>query len=423
MQRETQPGSGDGRVGRRGLLAGSARLAASLAGARLTGSPIGLTGLALSGLAASGCAAPGLAAPGLAAPGLAAPESATGDPGSRDPAATEVSFAGQGQGLGPIDRADWQDFRARFLAADGRVIDTGNGGVSHSEGQGYGLLFAQYADDQASFDRILAWTRTNLGCRGDALHAWRYQPFVPQKVADRNNATDGDLLIALALSRAAARWGRPDHARAAAAIGADVLRLLVCQAGGRWLLLPGAAGFRTGGGVIVNPSYYVFPALAALASLVPSPVWDGLQRDGLGLIGQGRFGRWALPPDWLAVGSDGSLAPATGWPARFSFDAIRVPLNLAWAGAEGVPAQTAFAAYWSGFGGALPPAWVDLQTGALAPYPAPLGFQAVSRLIWPATTAVATGRGGFPPVALARDYYSAALILLSRVASREGMAV
>ncbi len=36
----------------------------------------------------------------------------------------------------------WSEFRTRFLTADGRVVDTGNQGVSHSEGQGYGLLLA-----------------------------------------------------------------------------------------------------------------------------------------------------------------------------------------------------------------------------------------------------------------------------------------
>ena len=39
-------------------------------------------------------------------------------------------------------RSAWLSFRGRFLVQDGRVVDTGNQGVSHSEGQGYSLLLA-----------------------------------------------------------------------------------------------------------------------------------------------------------------------------------------------------------------------------------------------------------------------------------------
>ncbi len=38
--------------------------------------------------------------------------------------------------------SDWRLFIKRFLASDGRVIDNGNGDISHTEGQGYGMLLA-----------------------------------------------------------------------------------------------------------------------------------------------------------------------------------------------------------------------------------------------------------------------------------------
>ena len=43
--------------------------------------------------------------------------------------------------------ADWLEFRRRFIMPDGRVIDTGNNNVSHSEGQGAALLFAARFDE------------------------------------------------------------------------------------------------------------------------------------------------------------------------------------------------------------------------------------------------------------------------------------
>jgi endoglucanase len=312
------------------------------------------------------------------------------------------------------DRQDWLVFKRRFVAADGRVVDTGNGGISHTEGQGWGLRFAVAFDDPATFDLILGWTARHLRRPGDALHAWRFDPAAARPVSDWNNATDGDISIGSALWRAAHRWGRPDHAEAAAAIGRDVLDLLVRRAGHRCVLLPGAAGFETADSLTVNPSYYCFPALHDLAQASPSPLWDRLRSDGIALLAEARFGQWGLPPDWLSVARlDGALAPAAGWPARFSYDAIRVPLNLAWSGLPNSPVQAACAHFWSCTHPA--PAWVDLRTGALADYRAPPGMVAVARI-------AASDRAStpdLPKIDAASDYYSAALILLSRVAWQE----
>ena len=65
-------------------------------------------------------------------------------------------------------------FNALFIDG-GRVVDTGNNSVSHSEGQGYGLLFAVHADEQQTFDALWAWTRDTLQ-REDTLFHWRFSP-------------------------------------------------------------------------------------------------------------------------------------------------------------------------------------------------------------------------------------------------------
>lgn len=320
---------------------------------------------------------------------------------------------------GAEDQAEWRAFRDRFVSADGRVVDTGNQGVSHTEGQGWGLLFAVYFDDRACFSRLRGWTERTLRRRDDSLHAWRYVPGAARPVADQNNATDGDLFIAWALVRAARRWGVTEYRQTAATMAHDILRLLVRQVGGRSLLLPGLSGFEDARSVTVNPSYYAFPALSALAPLAPSPVWAALQQDGLALIDQGRFGRWQLPPDWLRVDRQGgALSPDPRWPARCSFDAIRVPLYIGWAGLAAPSVDAAYAAFYVSRGGAPAAAWVDLNTGAEAPYPASPGMLAVAGI-----AAAGAGLGGtaidFPHVAAAQDYYAAALILLARIAWRE----
>jgi endoglucanase len=313
-----------------------------------------------------------------------------------------------------LSAADWRAFAARFIAADGRVIDTGNGGCSHSEGQGYGLLFAEHFDDRATFDSVLRWTRRVLRRPDDALHAWRFRPDAAVPVDDPNNATDGDLLIALALLRAGARWDKPDYTDLGRDIGRDLLGKCVRPAAGLTVLLPGAYGFDNPGRVVVNPSYYVFPALRALAQALPHPAWGALQADGVRLLRLGRFGRWQLPADWLEI-KDDTLSPAREWPTRFSWDAVRVPLNLVWGGLAAEPAVAAAAGFWVRATGACRPAWADLADDSVARYPASHGVNAVAALI-----RVRHSESERPPrVSEAEDYYSAALVLLSGQVARE----
>ena len=318
-------------------------------------------------------------------------------------------------GSSAADRHEWEIFRQRFTTADGRVIDTGNECVSHTEGQGWGLLFAVAFDDRASFERILAWTETHLSRPDDALHAWRYVPNAATPVADLNNATDADLFIACALWRAAFRWNRADYATKAQAIARDVLRLCVRTVGSRTVLLPGAFGFEQGGLVNVNPSYYAFAAMAELADAVPSPLWAKLRDDGVAMITAARFGAYHLPPDWLSIDGDGTLAPARGWPARFSYDAIRVPLHLSWAGLTQPSMHEAFVKFWSEAGAQT--AWVDLRTNERASYPAPPGMVAIAKIAT-ARDKTALPRD-FPSIRSSPDYYSAALTLLARRAWQE----
>ncbi|MEJ1975737.1 MAG: glycosyl hydrolase family 8 [Acetobacteraceae bacterium] len=273
-------------------------------------------------------------------------------------------------------RQEWLAFRHQYVTPEGRVLDTGNGNESHSEGQGWAMMASQACDDPETFAKLLEWTSHNLRCRPyDTLHAWRYRPRDANPISDLNNATDGDLFIGAALARAAVRWSRPDYAATAARLAQDILGL-VRTAGARSVLLPGAAGFEVADGFTINPSYYAFALFPDLAALAPSPLWDVLRQDGVALALQARFGRWMLPPDWVRVGrQDGALSIASGWPARFSFDAIRVPLHLAWARLPAPPLFESFRRYWMQ-PRSVAPAWVDLRTNELAPYGASPGVQA-----------------------------------------------
>lgn len=296
----------------------------------------------------------------------------------------------------------WSAFGRRFLDPSGRVIDNGNRGVSHSEGQGYGMVMAAFAGDRAGFTQLWEWTRTTL-LRPEGLLAWRYDPAATPPVGDPNNAADGDILVAWALGLAGTRWNQPAWLAQAAAMRAAILSRATVSLAGRRLLLPGVAGFAEGGRATLNPAYYVWPALDAFHQLAPGEGWDTIIADGTWLLTQARFGQHQLPTDWVELAADGSLRPAPGRSPWFGFDAVRVPLYAQLGGRSGLARPAV--EFWQARRGAgqMIPAWVDVTTGATADYAGSAGVEAI----------VALTAGGTAPAALSEDYYAAVLQVLA----------
>jgi endoglucanase len=311
----------------------------------------------------------------------------------------------------------WGIYRDRFVGDDGRVRDTGNKEVSHTEGQGTAMLLAATLDDRATFDRVWQWTRDKLRRPEGALFAWRWDPtHAENPVSDTNNASDGDIMIAWALSVAAQRWHEAEYRSEARRMIAELRTKLLQRVGGQLVLMPGTDGFKEKDGVVIlNPSYYIYPAFREFATLDPSPSWARLRRDGLALLAKAQFGQWALPTDWIAVSKSGGLSPAAGIPPRFGFDAIRVPLYLVWSGAATPQRLAAMVKYWGSFADKPIPAWVDVTNGQFAPFAAPSGFLAVIQL---AEQRRDPKPAPLPQIGDKDDYYSASLILLADLARR-----
>lgn len=319
---------------------------------------------------------------------------------------------------------DWNRYKARFVGAEGRLIDTGNQNVSHSEGQGFGLRLALFFEDRETFAKIWNWTRTHLYVRGDRLAAWRWRPDRVEPVEDRNNASDGDVLIAWALGEAGRRWREPAYLDAARAIAAEIRAKLLRETSYGLLLLPGLEGFERDEGLILNPSYWVFPALEELAALnPPADTWRALRDTGLRLLEEARFGRWGLPPNWV-VWKNGFTLPADLSP-RFGYDAIRIPLYLIWGGIDASSRPTSalnrMVAFWDQYANApFVSDWTDLRDDSIGTHDAPAGAKAVIAL---ARFVVRGEREAaflsLPSLDERADYYSASLSLLVRAAATE----
>ena len=314
---------------------------------------------------------------------------------------------------------DVQEFtlwKQHYLLPEGRVVDTGNGGISHSEGQSYGLLLTEAFDDQEDFDKILDWTQLHLSRPYDRLFAWRYKPGAANPVSDLNNATDGDLVIAWALLRAGRDWNEPSYTALGKELAGAILRLCVVSQNGRLVLLPADQGFAHQTSTTINMSYYNFAAIRGLAAALPDRRWQQLEYDGRRLLAESQFGAWKLPADWenFAPGAPGK--PATGWPARFSWDAVRVPMLAVWAGIVSDPGPVWNAArFWSGKHAVPFPAWTDLLDEKIAPFSGNSGVGAIAMLS--ASAILHRGsRDDLPSVAVAPDYYAASLTMLARLA-------
>ncbi len=315
----------------------------------------------------------------------------------------------------------WSQYKARFLAPEGRIVDTGNKNISHSEGQGYGMLLSVHYDDRPTFELLWAWSTKHLRVRGDALFSWKFDPKAAgDRVPDKNNATDGDLLIAWALLRAGAKWGAPEYREAARAILADVKRKLVWRSPMGPVLLPGEKGFFDGKKAVLNLSYWIFPAFDDFARVDDGAFWRSISKSGLSLLRASRFGRWRLPSDWVEYRPGQPLKPAASMNTEFGYNAIRIPLYLIWGRQGGSADITDIERFWDHSrkaAGSGPT--VNLITNVIARYPAPIGMRSVYELV----EFVQRSCAGAPPrpTRKARDYYSATLLLLSQLVAREAM--
>jgi len=280
-----------------------------------------------------------------------------------------ISFSARSQD------GNWVQFKQNYLSQDGRIIDHENGDISHSEGQGYGMLLAVMNDDPASFEKIWRWTRNTLLRPSLWLFAWRYDP-KERKVTDDNNASDGDTLIAWALLLAGNKWHDQSYLSASENIQEALINCLIIEQDAHTLLLPGLSGFTKDEGYIINPSYFIFPAWDSFWQHKHNDIWLKLKKSSLDLLNKAQFGKTQLPSDWIFVKNNGEVVPAENWPPRFSYDAIRIPLYLSLSETQQHSMEN-FRHFWANYARNETPAWVDVSGEGQANYVMSGGILAV----------------------------------------------
>lgn len=235
---------------------------------------------------------------------------------------------------GEILRESWKAYVARFIQADGRVVDPDAGGISTSEGQSYAMLRAVWLRDRRIFDKTYEWGRRNLnaGVRNDRLWAWKWGKSAQGRwqVLDPAFATDADQDVALALILASATWKEERYKEEAQAILADLWRLATHDVNGRRFLLAGdkLCERQT---CRLNPSYYAPYAYRIFARYDGSRDWRALVDSSYYLLTtSAELTATRLPPDWIVLDTaTGQLSLPEGKPGSFSYDALRVYWRVA----------------------------------------------------------------------------------------------
>lgn len=345
-------------------------------------------------------------------------------------AAIGAGAGGTGRAFGQAADADpdadallplWQAWKAIHVSSAGRVIDRLQDNISHSEGQGYALVVSEAMGDRDGFELILDWTLSNLAVREtDSLLAWRWQPGDGGRVTDTNNASDGDVFAAWALTRAAERFDAPRYAEIARTMAADLVAHCLRPWPGRedgLVLLPGAQGFEAEDGYVINPAYYMPRAMEEIGAACEQPALVAAAADGSAILSS--LARTQLAPDWVRVTPDG-FAPAPGKSAAFGYEAMRVPLYLVWSGQPGHAAVTrARDAYLAAIvpGEDATPTVIDAATGEVRETSPDPGYRALAAL-----SDCSGGRNVtslMPAFSAHQAYYPGMLQLLSLLAQRE----
>lgn len=166
---------------------------------------------------------------------------------------------------------------------------------------------------------------------------------------------------------------------------------------------------------MVNLSYWIFPAIADLGVISAEFPSSALTETGLALVGQARFGPSGLPANWISLANN-AVTPARAFDKQFGYDAIRIPLYLAWLPGDHAALLESFERAWDKADESAVEV-VDLDSGEAVGAMSDPGYRAVVDLVRCSLNRPAPAQHirDFSPT----DYYPSTLHLLSLLAMAE----
>jgi endo-1,4-beta-D-glucanase Y len=207
----------------------------------------------------------------------------------------------------------WNTYKTKMIVAAGggmRVQRPENGNDTVSEGIAYGMIFAVYMGDKATFDGLWGYEKQHRDGKG--LMHWHID--ANGGTVGQGAATDADEDMAFALIMADKQWG--GYASDASTQVAAILNNEVSSGN---ILLPDDSGNM---GTDVNPSYFA-PAYYRLFATYNSR-WMSVVDQSYTMLNRCANATTGLVPDWCTQ-SGGTSSRGS----RYSYDATRTPFRIA----------------------------------------------------------------------------------------------
>ena len=202
-------------------------------------------------------------------------------------------------------------WKTRFVTSSGaggnlRVQRPEDGNDTVSEGIAYGMLFAVYLDDRATFDGLWAYAKAHMS---NGLMGWHINS--GGSTIDGNAASDADEDMAWALFMAAKKWGGSYQGEAVTLTNALYQQEV---SGGQLKPAPtGLDGNR-------NPSYLAPAYYRLFAQETGQAGWMAVVDWSYSYLNQTANGSTGLVPDWTG-------SPRSG--PDYRYDACRTPWRIA----------------------------------------------------------------------------------------------
>lgn len=202
--------------------------------------------------------------------------------------------------------------------------------MSLSESQGYGMVFTALAGKQSDYDKLLLFFQKHQ-YSDTGLMAWKIN--MSSGISEDNNATDGDLWIAYSLFKAYDRWGDKSYLAAGKTLASDILKYdynskTEMLTTGNWATSGSTAYY------VVRTSDILPAFFTEINKYADDSRWSEINASSLKIAQQvSAANDSGLFPD-VVVYKDGQttlpkVSPLDGSSNYYSYNACRVPLNLA----------------------------------------------------------------------------------------------
>jgi endo-1,4-beta-D-glucanase Y len=249
--------------------------------------------------------------------------------------------------------AGWTAYKTALIVADGsdgsmRVARPENSNDTVSEGISYGMLFAVYMNDKATFDALWKYEQKHVDTHG--LMNWHVTSAGTSAGGDQNSATDADEDMAFALVMADKQWG------GYTTVATNMVNTVAMNDFATDGTIKGGDTYANA----VNPSYIAPAFYRVFGAYTGDTRWATILTRSYTLLASAQNATTGLVPDW----SVGNRTNTT-----YTYDATRTPFRVAvdvcWTGdANGKAFSQKIGAFFTGIGAANIVDGYNVMTGA-----------------------------------------------------------